>query len=128
VRRPDGNLVVHGRDKDMINRAGEKISAEEVESLVYELQSVAMVAAVAMPDALLGERVCVYVVPKPDAPEPTLQDIQEHFAAAEVAAFKVPEHLEVVPEIPTTKVGKIDKRQLREDIAKLTDTRGELDG
>jgi 2,3-dihydroxybenzoate-AMP ligase len=117
VRRPDGNLVVHGRDKDMINRAGEKISAEEVESLVYELESVAMVAAVSMPDSLLGERVCVYVVAKPGGPTPTLARIEQHFRDAEVAAFKVPERLEIVADLPTTKVGKIDKRRLREDIA-----------
>ena len=64
-RRPDGNLVVEGRDKDMINRGGEKICAEEVENLVYRLPEVAQVAAVAMPDPELGERVCVYVVPRP---------------------------------------------------------------
>ena len=40
-RRPDGNLVVEGRDKDMINRGGEKITAEEVENLVYQLPQVA---------------------------------------------------------------------------------------
>ena len=47
---PDGNLVVEGRDKDMINRGGEKITAEEVENLVYQLPGSAQVAAVAMPD------------------------------------------------------------------------------
>ena len=64
-RRPDGNLVVEGRDKDMINRGGEKVSAEEVENLVYRLPGVAQVAAVAAPDPGLGERVCVFVVPAP---------------------------------------------------------------
>ena len=66
-RRPDGNLVVEGRDKDMINRGGEKISAEEVENLVYRLPGIAQVAAVAAPDPELGERVCVFVVPQPGA-------------------------------------------------------------
>src|SRR5580693_9438360 len=56
-RRADGNLVVEGRDKDMINRGGEKISAEEVENLLYQLPQVAQAAAVAMPDPELGERV-----------------------------------------------------------------------
>ena len=55
----------------MINRGGEKISAEEIEDLMYRLGDVELVAAVAMPDAGLGERLCVYVVPKPGrAPEP----------------------------------------------------------
>ena len=117
VRYLDGNLVVLGRDKDMINRGGEKISAEEVENLVYELDSVAMVAAVAMPDAQLGERLCVFVVPKPGLQAPTLDEVAQHFRDAEVAAFKVPERIEVVDALPTTKVGKIDKRLLRDDIA-----------
>ncbi|MGJ9413523.1 (2,3-dihydroxybenzoyl)adenylate synthase [Aeromicrobium sp. CF4.19] len=116
VQHADGNLVVHGRDKDMINRAGEKISAEAVESLVYEMDSVAMVAAVSMPDERLGERVCIYVVPRPGSDVPTLEDVVEHFRRAEVAAFMLPERLELVEELPTTKVGKIDKRRLRDDI------------
>lgn len=115
-RTADGNLIVEGRDKDMINRGGEKISAEEVENLVYHLPSVAQVAAVAMPDPDLGERVCVYVVPHPGATV-TLTEIQESTAHAGVARFKRPEHLVLVEELPTTKVGKIDKKALRADIA-----------
>ncbi|MBW0114437.1 (2,3-dihydroxybenzoyl)adenylate synthase [Pseudonocardia abyssalis] len=113
---PDGNLVVEGRDKDMINRGGEKISAEEVENLVYQLQSVAQVAAVAMPDPQLGERVCLYVVPRPGATV-TLEEIREAMDAIGVARFKLPEHLVLVDELAATKVGKIDKKALRADIA-----------
>ena len=115
-RRPDGNLVVEGRDKDMINRGGEKISAEEVENLVYRLPEVAQVAAVAMPDADLGERVALYVVLRPGAAL-TLDDVRTAMAAADVARYKWPERLEVVDELLTTKVGKIDKKALREDLA-----------
>jgi 2,3-dihydroxybenzoate-AMP ligase len=53
-RRPDGNLVVEGRDKDMINRGGEKISAEEVENLLYKMPGIAQVAAVAAADPRTG--------------------------------------------------------------------------
>ena len=49
----------------MINRGGEKISAEEVENFAYQLDAVSLAAAVAMPDPELGERVCLYVVPQP---------------------------------------------------------------
>jgi 2,3-dihydroxybenzoate-AMP ligase len=119
-RRADGNLVVEGRDKDMINRGGEKISAEEVENLVYRLAEVAQVAAVAMPDAELGERVALYVVLRPGATL-TLDDVRTAMADAEVARFKWPERLEVVDDLLTTKVGKIDKKALREDlVARLT--------
>jgi salicylate---CoA ligase len=112
-RRPDGNLVVEGRDKDMINRAGEKISAEEVENLVYRLPGISQVAAVAAPDAELGERVCVFVVPQAGA-QITLEEIRAGMAAAGVARYKWPERLEVAAELPVTKVGKLDKKALRE--------------
>lgn len=115
-RTPGGNLVVEGRDKDMINRGGEKISAEEVENLVYQLPTVAQVAAVAMPDPELGERVCLYVVPRPGATV-TLQEIREAMDGMGVARFKLPEHLVLVDELAATKVGKIDKKALRADIA-----------
>ncbi len=112
-RRPDGNLVVEGRDKDMINRGGEKISAEEVENLLYRMPGIAQVAAVAAPDADLGERICVFVVPQPGQ-DITLAAISDGMAAAGVAKFKWPERLEIVAELPVTKVGKLDKKALRD--------------
>jgi 2,3-dihydroxybenzoate-AMP ligase len=116
-RRPDGNLVVEGRDKDMINRGGEKISAEEVENLAYQLlPQVASVAAVAMPDPELGERVCLYAVLKPGTTL-ALDEVRQSLAAAGVATFTWPERLQIVEELLTTKVGKIDKKALREDVA-----------
>jgi 2,3-dihydroxybenzoate-AMP ligase len=119
-RRPDGNLVVEGRDKDMINRGGEKISAEEVENLVYGLPGIAQVAAVAMADAELGERLCVFIVPRPDAAV-SLEGIRAGLAANGVARYKWPERLEIVAELPATKVGKIDKKALREILATIGD-------
>jgi|HubBroStandDraft_1064217.scaffolds.fasta_scaffold11855_4 2,3-dihydroxybenzoate-AMP ligase len=115
-RRPDGNLVVEGRDKDMINRGGEKVSAEEVENLVYRMPGIAQVAAVAAPDAELGERVCLFVVPRPGS-DITLDAIRDGMATAGVARFKWPERLEIVAELPVTKVGKLDKKALREILA-----------
>jgi 2,3-dihydroxybenzoate-AMP ligase len=116
-RRVQGEyLVVEGRDKDMINRGGEKISAEEVENVIYQLRAVSQVAAVAMPDAVLGEKVCVYVVTRPGE-SITLEKIRDTMDAHGVARFKLPERLEVVGELPLTKVGKVDKKALRADIA-----------
>lgn len=115
-RTPGGNLIVEGRDKDMINRGGEKVSAEEVENLVYQLPAVSQAAAVAMPDPALGERVCLYVVLRPGATL-TLAEIRDSMERAGVARFKHPEHLVVVDELAATKVGKIDKKALRADIA-----------
>ena len=115
-RRPDGNLIVQGRDKDMINRGGEKVSAEEIESLVYQIPGLSIVAAVSMPDPVLGEKVCLYAEMAGGKPL-TLEQVQAHLKTAGVAAYKIPEKVVVVDQIPTTKVGKIDKKALRADIA-----------
>ena len=115
-RTPEGNLIVEGRDKDMINRGGEKISAEEIENLVYRLPAVSQVAAVAMPDAVLGERVCLYVVPRAGA-ELTLEQVRQSIEDLGVARYKLPEYLVLTDSLPATKVGKIDKKALRADIA-----------
>ena len=114
VRR-DGYVVVEGRVKDVVNRGGEKVSAEEVEGFAYELDSVEMAALVAMPDRVLGERNCLYVVPRPGAAV-TLRDVVEVMERAGVARFKLPERLVVVDAMPRTPIGKIDKKALRADI------------
>ena len=108
--------MVEGRDKNMINRGGEKISAEEVENLLYRMPGIIQVAAVAAPDAELGERICVFVVPKPGQ-DITLAANRDGMAAAVVAKFKWPERLQVVAELPATKVGKLDKKALRDMLA-----------
>jgi salicylate---CoA ligase len=118
-RRPDGNLVVEGRDKDMINRGGEKISAEEVENLLYRMPGIAQVAAVAAPDAELGERICVFVVPEPGL-QISLGMISDGMATAGVARYKWPERLEIVAELPVTKMGKLDKKALRDRLGRST--------
>ncbi len=62
-----GNYVVEGRKKDLINRGGEKISAEEIENLILSHPAVQNVACVPMPDPVLGERMCACVVLQPGA-------------------------------------------------------------
>jgi 2,3-dihydroxybenzoate-AMP ligase len=112
---------VEGRDKDMINRGGEKISAEEVENFAYQVPAVLQAAAVAMPDDDLGERVCLYVVPRPGTTV-ELEDVRRVMQTAGVARYKWPERLELVEALQATKVGKIDKKALREDIVTKTAT------
>ena len=90
--------------------------AEEIESLVYQMPEVELVAAVAMPDESLGERLCLYVIPR-DGQEVSLKQIRGHLQGVGIAAFKLPERLELVGTVPMTKVGKIDKRALRDDVA-----------
>lgn len=122
---PYGNLVVEGRDKDLINRGGEKISAEEVENLILGHPKVFNVAAVAMPDPTLGERTCAYVVPR-SGETLSLEELLEFLKSKKVAKYKLPERLELVEGLPLTNVGKIDKKALREDIARKLETEGVL--
>jgi 2,3-dihydroxybenzoate-AMP ligase len=111
-RRPDGNLIVEGRQKDVINRGGEKISAEELENFAYQCGA-SLAAAVAMPDPELGEKICLYVV----GPAIDLEQVRATMQAAGVAPFKLPERLVHVDTLPFTAVGKVDKKALRADIA-----------
>jgi 2,3-dihydroxybenzoate-AMP ligase len=107
-------LSVEGRIKDVINRGGEKINAEEVELLLLRHPAIVAAAVVAMPDKRLGERSCAYLVAT-EAPV-ELEMIQRHLAALGVAKFKWPERLEWLKELPKTPVGKINKKQLHADI------------
>ena len=110
-----GRLVVAGRVKDLINRAGEKISAEEVENLVIDHPKVRAAALVPMSDPVLGERGCLFVTCEPGVTL-ELPEIVAHLELKHVAKFKFPERLEVVESFPVTAVGKIAKKVLRERI------------
>ena len=110
---PSGNLVVEGRNKDLINRGGEKISAEEVESLARELLPISDAVAVALPDARFGERVCLVMVPAQGRRIPDLAYIRQAFTAHAVAHYKLPEQVEVMDTLPLTPVGKPDKQAVR---------------
>ncbi len=121
ISADDPRYLTHvDRAKDLIIRGGYKISAAEIEALVVADDRVAEVAAVAMPDQRLGERVCLFVVPRPGLAPPTLEDLVERLSDAGVARFKWPERLEVVDALPRNPVGKILKRELRERLAAPT--------
>ena len=109
------SISVEGRLKDIINRGGEKISAEEVEVLLLRHPGIRAVAVVPMPDERLGERSCAYLVAA--GPELELAELQAHLDSLGVAKFKWPERLEWIAALPTTAVGKLDKKLLRRDIA-----------
>ncbi|TDA67528.1 MAG: hypothetical protein D9V47_10735 [Clostridia bacterium] len=115
MRREDGNLVIVGRKKDIIVRGGRNISPEELENVVYENPKVFEVAAVAMPDPQLGEKVCLYVVPKPGETI-TYEEILEQFRVKKMANYKMPERIEIIEALPRTPTGKIRKNVLRDMI------------
>jgi non-ribosomal peptide synthetase component E (peptide arylation enzyme) len=129
-REIDGERVFAfaGRTKDVISRGQEKINCEEVEIAVSTYPTVAGCAVVGMPDPVLGDRVCVYVVLKEGQPAPTVSDFAAHMQTMGIAKFKWPERVEVIEALPLTKVGKLDKVPLRERIRKQVEAEGSLKG
>jgi non-ribosomal peptide synthetase component E (peptide arylation enzyme) len=106
-------LTVEGRIKDTINRGGEKISAEEVENHILAHPKVENCAYVAMPDPILEEKGCAFILTKENQ-DLTLDELCRFLKEERyIATFKLPERLELVKEFPMTQVGKIDKKELR---------------
>ena len=103
------------RTKDIIIRGGFNISAQEIENMLLGHPKVLDVAAIAIPDETMGEKTCVYAVPRGEETI-TLDDLTSFMKEKGIAAYKLPERLEVVKEIPRNPVGKILKKVLREDI------------
>jgi len=118
-------LSVEGRIKDTINRGAEKISAEEVENHILAHPDVENCAYVAMPDRVLGEKGCAFVLAKPGR-SLSLEGLQAFLKnERNISVFKLPERLEMVDAFPMTNVGKIDKKELRRIIAqKMADEEG----
>ena len=110
-QHPSGNYMVEGRKKDVINRGGEKISTEEIENLILSHPTVINVACVAMPDPVLGEKMCAYVILEADTIL-TLDELIEYLLAQEIAKFKLPERVEVIDEFPLSTFGKVSKKDL----------------
>lgn len=112
-----GNITITGRIKDIINRGGEKISALEIEHRLSAHPQIHEAAVVGMPDQVLGERICAYVVLNPGA-KPSLEEIVAFLKANGASVQQLPERIEFIEALPATKVGKVDKKALREDIKK----------
>jgi non-ribosomal peptide synthetase component E (peptide arylation enzyme) len=118
-----GYIYYVSRSKDIINRGGEKIGADEIESYIMEYPKVQSVACVGMPDPLMGERVCAFVVLKSGEKPFALSELQEFLDKLGVAKYKWPERLEFVKELPLTPLGKVDRRKLREILIKEQEER-----
>jgi cyclohexanecarboxylate-CoA ligase len=114
-----GYVSIRGRTKDIVLRGGENISVTEVENLLFEHPAVREVAIIAMPDPVMTERACAFVVPQSEQ-APTLEELAEFLLSKQLARQKLPERLEIIAELPKTQSGKVQKFRLRELIrAKL---------
>jgi mycobactin salicyl-AMP ligase len=108
--RNDGYLVVTGRVKDVICRGGETISAADLEEQLHSHPTIFSAAAVALPDPYLGEKVCAAVVF--DGPELSLAELNGYLDERGVAAHARPDVLVAMTSLPTTPIGKIDKKAI----------------
>jgi mycobactin salicyl-AMP ligase len=117
-QREDGYLVVTGRIKDVICRAGETIAAAELEEQMLSHSVIFAAAAVALPDPYLGETICAAVV---FIGEPlTLAQLNAHLDERGVAAHARPDMLVAMPALPTTPIGKIDKKAIARQLGGRT--------
>ena len=104
------------RLKDIIIRGGFNISSAEIEDIAKRDPRIADAAAVPMPDEVLGEKVCLFVVPKPGE-KLGLDEIKGIMKANDVAIYKWPERVEEVASIPRNPVGKAQKDELRKKLS-----------
>ena len=124
-QHPSGNYMVEGRKKDLINRGGEKISAEEVENLILTHPAVQNVACVPIPDAILGERMCACVILRKGR-SLALPDLVAFLAEQEIAKHKLPERLEIMDDFLLSPFGKVSKKDLTDRIANKLKEEGKL--
>jgi acyl-CoA synthetase len=111
----DGYLSVTGRTSDFILRGGKNISAAQVEDAVMTHPAIALAAAVAMPDPVFGEKVCLYAE-LVDSQAIDLPELVNHLLALGVSKELLPERLIVLDELPRSSGDKVAKGQLRQDI------------
>ncbi|GAA1015589.1 short chain acyl-CoA synthetase [Acrocarpospora pleiomorpha] len=109
----DGYVEIVGRQKDIIIRGGENISAKEIEDQLFEHPAIADAAVVSTPDPVLGELVCAVIVPEPGA-SITLPEVIEWLTVRRMARQKLPERLLLLDEMPRNASGKVQKFRLRE--------------
>jgi acyl-CoA synthetase (AMP-forming)/AMP-acid ligase II len=111
-RDPDGYYYIVGRSSEMIKSGAHRVSPKEIEEVILELPGVEEVAAIGVPDELLGETIKVVVVPA-SADAPSKRAIQAH-CRANLATYKIPKSVEFAKEIPKTASGKIRRFLLQQ--------------
>jgi 2,3-dihydroxybenzoate-AMP ligase len=115
-RHKSGNYIVEGRKKDLINRGGEKISAEEIENLILMHPAVKNASCVPIPDRVLGERMCACVLLRENE-KLSFDELKSFLLAKEIAKYKLPERLEIMQDFPLSPFGKVSKKTLTEMIS-----------
>ncbi len=117
----DGYLRITGRSKDVVIRGGENVPVVEIEGLLFKHPAVREVSIVGRTDPRLGERCAAWVVPWPDQHPPTLPELIAYLQECGVARNYFPEFLRLVPDLPRTPSGKVQKFKLRAQEAERRD-------
>lgn len=120
-----GNIFITGRKKDIIQRGGEGIIPKQIEDLLEQLPAIEKAAVVGMPDPRLGEKACAYVVLKPGS-SLSFEEMIASLKGKGAGVLLLPERMEIVPDLPKTTVGKIDKKTLVEEITEKLKREGVL--
>ena len=112
----EGWTYIVDRKKDLINASGYKVWPNEVEEVLFEHPKIHEAAVIGIPDETRGETVKAFVVMEPGQTA-TVDEIRA-FCKEKMAVYKVPTHIDFVEDLPKTQVGKILRRELREDTEK----------
>jgi acyl-CoA synthetase len=113
---PDNAILITDRKKDIIIRGGENISAKEVEDVLHGHPDIREAAVVAMPHERLGEGVCAYIIPMTEGSSLDMKAVAQFADEALLAKQKIPQHIEIVADLPRTASGKVRKDVLRRQI------------
>jgi len=119
-----GNLIISGRKKDVFKRGGQNVYPAEIEDLLSTHPKVEQAAVVGMPDPIMGEKGCAYVIPKKEETF-TFEEMKSFLENEKIAPYKIPERMEITGELPT-KNFKVVKAALREDVTKKLKTEGKI--
>ena len=120
-----GNLTIIGRKTDTIIRGGQNISPVEIENMLATHPKVYSIAIIGMPDPVMGEKACAYVVPKPGQ-ELTFDEMVSFLRQKHIASYKLPERLEILDKLPLVAEQKVNRKVLRDDIMQKLKAEGKL--
>lgn len=117
VMDDEGRIRINGRKKEIIIRGGENISTREVDNAVDGWEDIVDHATIGVPDNRLGERICLFAVPKPGIDhELCLHELTEYLAEKGVSKRLWPERIEEISDIPHTATGKVKRNLLSEEL------------
>lgn len=120
-----GNLMIVGREKDMIIRGGQNIYPIEIVNLLLSHPEVADAGIVAIPDSKMGERACACIVPRPGQ-QISFEEIVAFLKSKRIAAYKMPEKFLLMEKLPYVGGMKLDRKALQAEAVKTLKNRGEI--